>query len=80
MFIKILTSNKMTINSKGINERLRVWNGSMTKTSGGLTKRQLKKNKRGLIVSKKASDAAKKRWKSKKFSHVRESFRENEYE
>ena len=70
----------MTINSKGINERLRVWNGSMEKTAGGLRKSDLKKNKRGLIVSKRASAAAKKRWKSKKMAHVRESFRENEYE
>ena len=70
----------MTINSKGINERLRVWNGSMEKTSGGLRKCDLKKNKRGLIVSKRASAAAKKRWNSKKMAHVKKLFNENQYE
>ena len=44
----------MTINSRGVNERLRVWNGSMKQTSGGLKKKDLKKNpKTGRIVSKK---------------------------
>uniref|UniRef100_A0A6C0LZ29 Uncharacterized protein n=1 Tax=viral metagenome TaxID=1070528 RepID=A0A6C0LZ29_9ZZZZ len=69
----------MTINSKGINERLRVWNGSMKRTSGGLEKSDLVKNKRGLIVSKKASDAAKKRYNSKKFAHVKDSFSKNQF-
>ena len=40
-------------------ERLRVWNGTLKKTSGGLTKNDLMKNKRGKIVSKKKSAAAK---------------------
>ena len=35
--------------------RLQVWRGSKTKTSGGLRKADLKKNKRGKIVSKKVS-------------------------
>lgn len=38
--------------------------GPKTKTSGGLTKEQLKKNKRGRIVSKKASAAGSKRYKN----------------
>ena len=42
------------------NERLRVWKGELKKTSGGLTKGDLIKNKRGKIVSKKKSEAAKK--------------------
>ena len=42
------------------NERLRVWKGELKKTSGGLTKADLIKNKRGKIVSKKKSEAAKK--------------------
>ena len=42
------------------NERLRVWKGELKKTSGGLTKKDLIKNKRGKIVSKKKSEAAKK--------------------
>ena len=42
------------------NERMRVWNEELKKTSGGLTKGMLMKNKRGKIVSKKKSEAAKK--------------------
>ena len=42
------------------NERLRVWKGELKKTSGGLTKAMLMKNKRGKIVSKAKSEAAKK--------------------
>ena len=42
------------------NERLRVWRGELKKTSGGLTKDMLMKNKRGKIVSKRKSEAAKK--------------------
>ena len=41
-------------------ERQRVWKGMLKKTSGGLTKADLVKNKRGKIVSKKKSAAAKK--------------------
>ena len=41
-------------------ERLRVWKGELKKTSGGLRKQDLMKNKRGKIVSKKKSEAAKK--------------------
>ncbi len=70
----------MTINSHGINERLRVWNGSLKMTSGGLTKKDLKKNKQGNIVSKKASAAAKKRFNSKKYAHVKKAFKANQYE
>ena len=42
------------------NERMRVWKGDLKKTSGGLRKQDLMKNKRGKIVSKKKSEAAKK--------------------
>ena len=42
------------------NERLRVWKGELKKTSGGLRKQDLMKNKRGKIVSRKKSDAARK--------------------
>ena len=69
----------MTINSKGINERLRVWNGTLAKTSGGLTKSDLTKNKNGIIVSKKVSNAAKKRFNSQEYAHVKASFKEHEY-
>ena len=39
-------------------ERMRVWKGELKKTSGGLTKKDLVKNKRGKIVSKKKSSQA----------------------
>ena len=42
------------------NERLRVWRNELKKTSGGLTRAMLIKNKRGKIVSKKKSEASKK--------------------
>ena len=40
------------------NQRLEVWRGQRKKTSGGLTKEMLTKNKRGKIVSKKKSEQA----------------------
>lgn len=43
-----------------------VWNGTCKKTRGGLTKKDLKKNKRGRIVSKKKSLQAKKNNRLKK--------------
>ena len=36
-------------------QRLEVWTGTRKKTSGGLTKKDLIKNKRGKIVSKRKS-------------------------
>jgi len=42
-----------------IGSRAQVMHGTAKKTSGGLTKSQLKYNKQGKIVSKKASSAAK---------------------
>ena len=41
-------------------ERLRVWNGELKKTAGGLTRKDLMKNSRGKIVSRKKSGAASK--------------------
>ena len=41
-----------------IGSRRQVWNGSRMKTKGGLTRKQLKMNKRGRIVSKKLSNKA----------------------
>ena len=69
----------MTINSKGINERLRVWNGTLDKTSGGLRKKDLKQTADGRIVSRKASALAKKRYYSKSYEYVREIFEDNQY-
>ena len=45
---------------KTIGSRAEVWHGTAKKTSGGLFKKDLKKNKRGRIVSKKMSNRAKK--------------------
>ena len=45
---------------KTIGSRAEVWHGTAKKTSGGLLKKDLKKNKRGKIVSKKMSNRAKK--------------------
>jgi hypothetical protein len=70
---------KMTINSKGVNERLRVWNGNLKRTSGGLEKKNLKM-KNGRLVSKRASASAKKRFNSKKHAHVKASFNDNQYQ
>ena len=42
-----------------IGSRAQVWHGNAYRTSGGLKKSDLKKNKNGEIVSKKASAAAK---------------------
>ncbi len=42
-----------------VGSRRQVWNGTAKKTAGGLTKKDLKINKRGRIVSKKMSDRAK---------------------
>ena len=43
-----------------VGSRAQVMHGKAKKTKGGLTKRQLKYNKQGKIVSRKASNAAKK--------------------
>jgi hypothetical protein len=70
----------MTINSEGKNEYLRVWNGSQKKTSGGLARKDLKKNKAGRIVSRKRSAEASRRYRSRAYAHVRELFEENQFE
>ena len=45
--------------------RRQVWNGTAQKTSGGLTRNDLMKNKRGKIVSKKKSAAGKVKYNTK---------------
>ena len=45
---------------KTIGSRAEVFHGTAKKTSGGLMKKDLKKNKAGKIVSRKMSDRAKK--------------------
>merc|ERR1719436_870270 len=48
--------------ARGRGAKARVFSGSKKKTSGGLTKEKLFKNKRGKVVSKAASAASKRRF------------------
>merc|ERR1712050_304445 len=57
---------KKSVVAKGKRAKSSVFRGTKVKTSGGLQKTDLKKNKSGKVVSKKASDAAKKRKSYKK--------------
>ena len=50
---------KKSVIAKGKRAKVSVFKGTKAKTSGGLTKADLKKNKRGKIVSAKASNRAK---------------------
>merc|ERR1719254_270338 len=50
--------------AKGPRAKYSVMRGTKTKTSGGLTKAMLTKNKRGKIVSKKSAAAGKKNFKN----------------
>merc|ERR1719416_110581 len=52
---------KKSVIAKGKRAKSSVFRGTKVKTSGGLKKTDLKKNKNGKVVSKKASDAAKKK-------------------
>merc|ERR1711897_56400 len=53
---------KVSIVAKGRGAKARVFNGKKEKTSGGLTKATLTKNKSGKVVSKAASAASKKKF------------------
>merc|ERR1711979_119038 len=53
---------KVSIVARGRGAKARVFNGKKEKTSGGLTKATLTKNKSGKVVSKAASAAAKKKF------------------
>merc|ERR1719277_1839070 len=57
---------KKSVIAKGKRAKSSVFKGSKVKTSGGLKKTDLMKNKSGKIVSKKASAAAKKKKSYKK--------------
>ena len=52
---------------KSVGSRAEVFHGNAKKTSGGLEKKHLKKNKQGNIVSKKAQKAAIDRYNHKDF-------------
>merc|ERR1712216_627604 len=60
--MKAMKSNKKSVIARGRGAKARVFAGKKTKTVGGLTKAGLKKNKDGKVVSRAASDAAKKRY------------------
>jgi len=55
-----------------IGSRARVWHGTAKKTSGGLKKRDLIKNKYGRIVSRKKHEMAKKENRLVKYGWVTE--------
>ena len=59
---KAMKAKRVSKIAKGKFAKAMVLRGSKAKTSGGLTKDGLFKNKRGKIVSKKASAAAKKKF------------------
>merc|ERR1712176_100648 len=64
---------KVSIIAKGKRGKSSVFRGTKVKTVGGLKKSDLKKSKRGKIVSVKASAAAKKRYSKSKASKWIES-------
>merc|ERR1712242_324600 len=62
--MKVMKAKRVSIIAKGKRARASVFNGSKVKTSGGMTKAKLTKNKSGKIVSKAASVRAKKAYAS----------------
>lgn len=59
---------------KTIGSRAQVWHGTAKKTTGGLKKSDLMKNKHGRIVSKKVSASAKKTNRLKDFKTTKGKF------
>merc|ERR1712050_296770 len=60
--MKKAMKKKVSTIAKGKRAKSSVFKGTKVKTSGGLSKDKLKKNRTGKVVSKAASDAAKKRY------------------
>ena len=60
---------------KMVGSRAQVWHGTAKKTSGGLMRKHLKKNKHGRIVSKKMSATAKKEKRLKDFKTKKGTFK-----
>merc|ERR1712070_1358002 len=60
----IKAMKRVSIIAKNKRAKVTVFHGHKTKTVGGLTKSDLFKNKRGKIVSRKASFGAKKRFRN----------------
>merc|ERR1719335_2056622 len=61
---KVMKAKRVSKIARGKFARAMVFRGTKEKTVGGLTKDMLMKNKRGKIVSKKASAAGKKKFKN----------------
>merc|ERR1712232_1243967 len=61
--MKAMKAKKVSVIAKGKHMRSVVFHGSKTKTSSGLTKGDLMKNKRGKIVTKASNIAGKKAYK-----------------
>merc|ERR1719377_386088 len=61
---RVMKAKKVSKIAKGKRAKAQVFNGIKEKTNSGLRKDSLIKNKRGKIVSKKASAAAKKKFAS----------------
>merc|ERR1739847_231660 len=59
---KAMKAKKVSVIAKGKRAKLAVFSGKKAKTSGGLTKATLTKNKSGKIVSKALSAGSKKRF------------------
>lgn len=53
-----------------VGSRAQVFHGNAKHTSGGLKRKDLMLNKRGRIVSKKASGMAKKTWRTRLKGHI----------
>merc|ERR1712242_156900 len=62
--MKVMKAKKVSVIAKGKMARAQVFNGRKQKTLSGMTKANLVKSKSGKIVSKKASERAKKAFAS----------------
>ena len=60
--MKVMKAKRVSIIAKGKRAKSAVFRGSKVKTSGGMTKDKLMKNKFGKVVSKAKSAASKKRF------------------
>ncbi|CAK0829800.1 unnamed protein product [Prorocentrum cordatum] len=61
---RVMKAKRFSKIARGRFAKAMVFRGSKQKTVGGLTKEMLMKNKRGKVVSKKASAASKRKYKS----------------
>merc|ERR1711982_290848 len=72
---KSMKMRKMAMKKSIVGKRRGVFSGARVKTSSGLQKKDLKKNKAGKIVSRRASDAAKKSKGAKKIAQWGAAFK-----